>query len=176
MKDWIRQRVRRAFGPKVTVLSERASLTAFDPIPLLIFLAPFALVGTLVFPWLGQFLGPLGIAALGFFGLVACFACRTTLVITPEGAFGESSTFGIVYRRVDLGCHPALDLGWVWDWSELSVSPTEPHIDQTVLHDRDRFVVFEYHEDDHDRYVPLVELLQREINRLHGPPHDAWLS
>lgn len=175
MRDSLRNRLRSLFGPSVKIESERACLWAFDPLPLLILLMSLVTLGTLIYPFLIQVLGPTGTGAVGCLGLVLCFSFRTALVITSEGAFGESSVMGVVYRRVELGRHPQLEFGLVWDWSEISVSPTESHVDRSVLHDQDRFVVFEYHHVEDQLYLPLVKSLQREIERLHGvPQHDGW--
>lgn len=85
--------------------------------------------------------------------------------VDSSTSWGEYAFFGVVYRRFELGYRPRISAGLVWDWSEVSVTPSTEEL-QRHLHDNERFVLCEYTSDE-DRFDELTQAVALQIERLH---------
>jgi hypothetical protein len=102
--------------------------------------------------------------------VLGMISARRVLVVAQDAAWFEHRVFGMAWRRLPLGLRPAVTSGVVWDWSEISVVPTDAAL-RAPLHDGERAVLAEWSADDpraDAEALQLAALAQREIARLHG--------
>ena len=108
--------------------------------------------------------------ALGL-ALIVIVSARRTLVVTRQSSWVSSTILGVRYKIEPLGRRPHLEGGLVWDWSEISVTPSDESL-KPALHDGDRAVLVSWGElrvsEEKDRDAAFIaEVANAEIARLH---------